>query len=236
MMTRVSALGNQQLAGKNGPTASQNRGVGVGFSASNLQGAHHFEKPALQFGNDYAEKRKAALAAQVAQSEPVAQTQQTQQTEEAAPPPPDIVSSESEIARREAEELTQKFQELLPLLKTRVLEPVGDVPAFTYGDLLVLLADPKHLSFKSGPSAIPSETEPKGFYFTQEYWIREGFPEEAIFDVHCAASYLKSDELLTIVRGDVQGLHSHDSVNRGYEVTELGHKIARKYQEAFPAP
>jgi hypothetical protein len=66
MMSRASLNGNQLLSSKNGSNASPNRGVGVVFSASNLQGADHFEKPALQFGNAYAEKRKAALAAQVA--------------------------------------------------------------------------------------------------------------------------------------------------------------------------
>jgi hypothetical protein len=192
--------------------------VGVVFSASNLQGADHFEKPALQFGNAYAEKRKAALAAQVARRQQ------------------DEWQDGLEKARREEEQLGEKCRELLPVLQSPALEAVGDVPAFSLGELLILLTDRKHPAFKQGPNHVLLGSEPKGFYFTKEFLRQEGFCDTDIAELYSAARQMIPSELLTAVMGKVEGQQQVDYVEtRGFEVTVLGENIARKFKEITPS-
>jgi hypothetical protein len=176
-------------------------------------------KPSIQFGNDYAQKRKAAVEEQARQ----------RQSEQWA--------ADLEKARQSEIDLGNKCQELLPILQSPALEAIGDVPAFSLGELLILLTNRLHPSFKKGPDFVLQGSEPTGFYFTKEFLRQEGFPETDIVELVRAAKQLVPLGLLTAVTARVEGQHQVEFIEtRGFEVTVLGENIARKFKEVSATP
>lgn len=192
---------------------------GLTVTIPSICDAETVNKPSIQFGNDYAKKRKAALEEQAKQ----------RQSEQWA--------ADLEKARQNEIDLGQKLQEFLPILQSPALEAIGDVPAFSLGELLILLTNRLHPSFKKGPDFVLQGSEPTGFYFTKEFLRQEGFPETDITELVRAAKQLIPLGLLTAVTARVEGQQQVEFIEtRGFEVTVLGENIARKLKQLSSTP
>ncbi len=186
----------------------------MGFSASNLQGADHFEKPALQFGNAVSDDYGIQRANERKRLEEVAK------------------QAEFDALYKQAE----------PFLLSDALEPLGNIPALSVEDLLKRLKERGSQPLMKVPDEVIKGLEPVGFYFTSE-WLKDwGFEQtdrtkvmSVLSGQACSLGLVRPVEGFTKYQtsykdswGDWVSSPS-DRVIRGYQLTDLGQKCLERF-------